>query len=169
MCSSMDSHAKMRLADEIHAEQPHLFGSVLVQRSLGVSLRKMELSFELLFITFLAMRNSRIDWPCISEDDQDRQLARTTGMVKFSEGLTPELQLKAITRYVQSHPEQEFLSYITGRINEWLLREIPEESDKYVMLAAYNMVNCLSHVSLPARSGRQLKIGAVKRTARRRG
>lgn len=36
----------------------------------------------------------------------------------------------------------------------WLTRIVPEESDKYVMLAIWNLVNCIAFVALPGKTRR---------------
>ena len=41
---AMDIGQKEQLADELFRQQPNMFGSVLVQQQMGVSLEKMEFS-----------------------------------------------------------------------------------------------------------------------------
>ena len=55
---AMDIGKKEQLADELFRQQPNMFGSVLVQQQMGVSLEKMEFSLEILFICFQCMKES---------------------------------------------------------------------------------------------------------------
>lgn len=146
----MGMQQKERLADEIFRVQPHLLASVVVQKQMGVSLEKMDFLFDLLFICFQAMRESGLSWPLITEDEQDRQLGRYVGSVKFGEDLGTSLRDQATRQYVENHPEKELLAYVEVEIVNWLQRIVPEETDKYVMLAAANLVNCIAFVPLDA-------------------
>jgi hypothetical protein len=146
---AMTRAQKEQLVDELFRVQPHMFGSFLVQKQLGVSYEKMEFLLEMLFTCFQAMKESGLNWPLISEDEQERQMARYTATVKFSEDLSTDLQERAMQQYVESHPEKELLAYVFTESVNWLKRVTPEESDKYVMLAAANFVNCIAFVPLP--------------------
>jgi hypothetical protein len=146
---AMDIGQKEKLADELFRQQPNMFGSVLVQQQMGVSLEKMEFSLEILFICFQCMKESKLIWPLISQDEQDKQLARYVATVKFGEDLSPTLQDRAMKQYLKSHPEQYLLAFVTVETKDWLSRIIPEDSDRYVMLAAINLVNCIAFVPMP--------------------
>lgn len=140
---------KEALADELFRDQPNMLGSVLAQHQMGVSPEKMEFLLELLFVCFQAMRESSLDWPLITEDEQDRQLARYVATVKFGEDLNETLRDRAMHQYIEGHPEQELLAYVFVETKDWLLRIVLEESDKFVMLAAANFVNCIAFVPMP--------------------
>ena len=71
---AMDMKQKEQLADELFRAQPHLLGSFLVQKQLGVSLEKMDFLIDLLLICFQAMKESGFTWPLITEDELDRQM-----------------------------------------------------------------------------------------------
>ncbi|MGV8898706.1 MAG: hypothetical protein ACOH2B_05590 [Burkholderiaceae bacterium] len=53
-------------------------------------------------------------------------------------------------QYLASHPEQYLLAFVTAETRDWLGRILPEETDRHVMLAAANFVNCIAFVSMPA-------------------
>jgi hypothetical protein len=55
---ALDRTQKEALADELFRDQPHMFGSFLVQHQLGVSPEKMEFLLELLFVCFQAMKEN---------------------------------------------------------------------------------------------------------------
>ena len=88
--------------------------------------------------------------PLISEADQERELQRTVGAILFSEKLTdPATTDAARAQYINAHPEQPLLALITTECNAWLQdlsqRKAEKESDKYVMIASVNVVNCIAH------------------------
>ncbi len=146
---TMDMQQKALLADEIFREQPNLLGSVLVLPQLGVSLQKIEFALEILFVCFKAMKASGWVWPIISEDDLDRQSRRFTAIIQFADDLNEHLREDSMQQYIASHPEKELLAYVQSESAKWSVRIVPEEADKYVMLAVWNMVNCLAFVVLP--------------------
>ena len=147
---AMDVKQKEQLADELFHVQPNLFGSFLVQTRLGVSFEKMEFLLELLFVCFQAMKESGLPWPLITEDDLDRQAKRFAAIATFGDDLSENLRNRSMQQYIEAHPEKELLAYVQVETASWLNRIVPEESDKYVMLAAWNFVNCIAFVSMKA-------------------
>jgi hypothetical protein len=147
---AMNRQQKEQLADELFLAQPNMFGSFLAQQKMGVSLEKMEFLLEILFICFQAMKESALTWPLITEDEQERQLARYVATVKFGEGLDADLQDHAMKQYIEGHPEQDLLAYVFTETANWLKRIAPQDTDKYVMLAAANFVNCIAFVPMSA-------------------
>lgn len=146
----MTQAQKLRLADEIYETQPSLLAACLCQQQLGVAPESVEFLLHLLFTCFEAMKQSPFDWPMISEAEQDRQLQRLVESVEFSEELgTPELSNAAREQYVVDHPEQPLLAFVLGEVRPWMQdptrRGAGSESDKYVMMAAVNMVDCIAH------------------------
>lgn len=141
---------KEHLADELFRDQPNMFGSFLVQQQMGVSLEKMEFLLDILFICFQAMKESGLTWPLITEDEQDRQLGRYVATVKFGDDLNEHLRERVMKQYIAGHPEQELFAFVSVETADWLRRIAPEETDKYVILAAANFVNCIAFVPMPA-------------------
>ena len=157
--ATMDVPAKLKLVDEMFREQPNMLASVLVQKQLGVSEQKMDFLVQLILVMFVAMRESGIDWPCISVDEQDRQMNKTAGMASFTQGLAPELLSRVADFHLKDHPEKVLLAYVVGNISEWIQKIEVEESDKYIIISAINTVNCLAYCALPP--------GGSKRTINR--
>lgn len=147
---AMDMKQKEQLADELFRAQPHLFGSFLVQKQLGVSLEKMDFLIDLLLICFQAMKESGLIWPVITEDELDRQLQRYIAIVKFGDDLGKSLRDQSMLQYIEDHPEKELLAYVQVETANWLNRIVPEETDEYVMMAAANFVNCIAFVPMNA-------------------
>jgi hypothetical protein len=161
---AMSFEQKQVMGDVLHKEQPALLGSVLVQHRLGVSLDKIDFLLRLLIICFLAMKETAVQWPEITEDDQDQQLARFMKQFPFHMDPATGPAQQAMRAYILKHPEKELLAYVFGSMTQWLQSVVPAESDKYLMLAAINTVNCIAYVGLPQSARRTAK----SRTMRRR-
>ncbi len=150
---SMDLVQKTALIDEIYLKQPNLLASCVVQGRLGADEQTVEFLLHLLLTCYVAMQESGFEWPLIAETDQERELGRTAAAVLFSEQLTdPSVADTARSQYVATHPEQPLVALVIAECTQWLQdlarRKAEQENDKYVMLAAVNLVNCIAH--LPA-------------------
>jgi hypothetical protein len=142
---NMSLAQKEQLADEIVREQQALFASFLVQKQFGVSYEKMEFLLNILFVCFLAMKESGLQWPKITDDDVDACMTRYVESVKFGVDLNPAQSHELIVQFIAGHPEHALLAYVQVETANWLKRVTPEDSDRYVMLAAANMVNCIAY------------------------
>lgn len=151
---AMDLQQQEQLADEVFRAQPNLLGSVVVLPRLGVALSKVDFAVKILFVCFLAMKESGLTWPRITEDDQDRQLQRFIAITRFGDDLNDSLRERSMQQYIADHPEKELLAYVMVETSKWMTRVVPEESDKYVMLAIWNLVNCIAFVALPGSKGK---------------
>ena len=147
---AMDLTQKEQLADELFHAQPHVFASILVQQQLGVSLAKMDFLLDILLVCFQAMKESSLIWPLITEDEQERQMGRLAATVHFGDDLSRILRDQALQQYIEMHPEVDLLAFVQVETANWLQRVVPEESDKFVVMAALNFVNCIAFVPLPA-------------------
>ena len=154
---AMDLRQKEQLAEEVFRAQPNLLGSVLVLPQLGVALSKVDFAVEILLVCFLAMKESGVSWPVITEEDQDRQLQRFVAITRFGDDLNESLRERSMQQYIADHPEKALLAYMTSETSKWLTRIVPEESDKYVMLAIWNLVNCIAFVPLPGAAGKSCR------------
>jgi hypothetical protein len=141
---------KEGLIDEIFLAQPHMFGSVLVLQKFGVSSEKMEFAIELLILCFQAMKESGLSWPLITEDGQELQMQIYVTTVKLGEDLSPALRDRLMQQYIENHPEKDLLTCVWSKTADWFKRIVPEDSDRYVMLVAANLVNCIAFVPMPA-------------------
>lgn len=146
---AMSGEQKEALVNDLFLTQPNLLGSALALQRMGVSLAKVEVALELLFICFQSMKRSGFTWPLITEAQLDKQLGRYVATVRFGEDLAPAQRQRAMMQYLESHPEKPLLAYVTDELNKWLAGITPEASDKYVMLAAMNVVNCIAFTTLP--------------------
>jgi len=142
---AMDLAQKEELADEIAREQQALFSSFLVQKKFGISYEKMEFLLNILFVCFLAMKESGLKWSKITDEDVDACMTRYVESVKFGANLDPVQSHELIIQFIAAHPEQVLLAYVQVETANWLKRVTPEDSDRYVMLTATNMVNCIGY------------------------
>jgi len=143
----MTFQEREHLAEEVHAHQPHLFFSVLVLKRYGATLEQLEVVLNVLLVFHDAMKGSGKRWPVISEEVQERCLARVSGRVRFIEGLTPQLQAQATLDALGAHPEQQLLAYVFGKFKENGLLGIETEAEKMLMLAALNLVECIAETA----------------------
>ena len=143
--AAMDMAQKEQLAGDIVREQPALFTSFVVQKQFGVSIEKMEFLLEILFICFLAMKESAGQWPKITDDEVDACMTRYVNSIQFGQDLDPSRRHELVLQFVQAHPEQALLAYVQVEVANWLKHIAPEESDRFVTLAATNMVNCIGY------------------------
>jgi hypothetical protein len=147
---AMNMQDKERLADELFLKQPNMLGSVLALSQMGVSFEKVGFALDILFTCFQAMKESGLNWPIITEEDQDKQLGRYVAIVKFSEDLGASFEQISMKQYIASHPEQLLLAFVTGELKDWLEHSTFEKNDGYVMLNVTNLVNCIAFVTMPA-------------------
>lgn len=153
----MNEADKLAFADEIFKVQPNLLASCLAQPRLGVAMESVEFLLNILFVCYQAMKESGHHWPLFSEDEQERQMARHTAAVKFSEDLSDvTIARTARDLHIEDHTETPLLAFVIGETRTWLrdltLRRVESESDKYVMMAAINLVNCIAAVGRPERA-----------------
>lgn len=151
---SMNLAQKQALTEEIYRQQPILLSVALVQQRKGVAVNKLEFLFDMLFICFQAMKDSKLNWPMISEEEYEKQLARHVATVKFADAQSPAHGDQLRQEYAQQHPEQYLLAYVMTETGKWLQRVTPEESDTQVMLAAICFVNCIAHVPMGLGKGK---------------
>ena len=140
----MSFSERERLADEVHAQQPNLFFSVLALQQFGASLAQMEVVLNLLLVFYSAMKTSGKDWPVVSEDTQDRGMKRIGARVRFIERLPPQQRLKASGDAIDGHGERQILAYAYGKLNEHGLTDISTEAEHMIVLAALNLVECIA-------------------------
>ena len=144
--NGMSPSLKVRLADEIFAQQPNLLASILVLPSMGVGMVDLEVPLHILFVAFQAMKRSGLVWPIVSEDVQDRCMQRLTARARFNEGLPDELANQMVQQFCDEHPERHLLAFAYGYLGDHDLLQVRTDAEKYLMLAALNLVECLAEV-----------------------
>ncbi len=102
----MSHDQKVRLADEIYAQQPNMLAAFLALPGMGVDMEQVEIALHTLFVTFQAMKLSGHQWPLVTEDIQDGCLQRLTARARFNEGLPQELATKLVQEFHTEHAER---------------------------------------------------------------
>jgi len=133
-----------QLVDEIYLQQPNLLASVMVQHQMGASLPQTEDLLNILLVAYRTMKISGYHWPVISEDDQDVCLQRLTGKTRFIEGLDAAALQRALSQKIEQHSEPYLLAFILGQLKENDLLGIRTDVEKYLVLAALNLAECIA-------------------------
>jgi hypothetical protein len=155
---ALDLPGRLALCDEIAAEQPNLLFAILATIRLRSGVIESDLLLKILMVSFQAMRHCGAQWALIPESEQERQLARLTGSLRFAACGPEGLRQLAESEFVAEHPEPMLLAYVLKAIELWLqrpeVRYAEQEADKYILLAAINTVQCIAYgAPLAARTG----------------
>ena len=150
--NGMDQAQKVRLADEVAAQQPNLLASILALARMGVDFEQLEVPLHILLVTFQAMKRSGHVWPIVSEDVQDRCLQRLTARARFNEGLPRELADQLVQQFCDEHPERYLLAFVYGYLGDHNLLRVRTEAEKYLLMAALNLAECVAMVGSSNRS-----------------
>ena len=142
----MSHDEKVHLADEIYAQQPDMLASILALPRMGVDMAQLEVALHILLVTFQAMKLSGHQWPLVTEDIQDGCLQRLTARARFNDGLAEELAIKVVEQFHNEHAERYLLAFVYGWLDEHDLMAVRTEAEKYLMLGALNLVECIAFV-----------------------
>ena len=77
-------------------------------------------------------------------------MERLVATVHFGDDLPGSLCDCALKRYIGAYPESELLAFVNVEVASWLRRVVPDDSDKYIVMAALNFVNCIAFAPLSA-------------------
>ena len=100
----------------------------------------------MLFVTFQAMKLSGHQWPLVTEEIQVGSLQRLTARARFNEGLPQERAKKVVEQFHQEHAEHYLLAFAYSWLDENDLMPVRNEEEKYLMLGALNLVECVAFV-----------------------
>jgi hypothetical protein len=145
----LNGSAQVQLGEEIFAHQPHLLGCVLALRHMGASDAQIGIALHVLFVAWWAMKASGHRWPVISQDDQDLCLQRLIARLRFVEGLPPKRLRQAVKQHIHEHTEPQLLAFAYGHLRESGVLGARNEAEKYVLLAALNIVECIAFAGRP--------------------
>lgn len=149
----MSHDQKVRLADDIYAQQPNMLASILALPRMGVNMVQLEVALHILLVTFQAMTLSGHQWSLVTEEIQDGCLQRLTARARFNEGVPQELATKVVEQFHNEHAERYLLAFVYGYLSEHDLMAVRTEAEKYLMMGALNLVECVAFVGA-AKSGR---------------
>ena len=144
VAASMDIREKERVCDRIYAAQPNLLYSVLAQRALGVSMPTIDILLNILIVLHLAIEVSGQVLVVVSEADQERELQRLTAAIRFTEGLGSDALAQSIKQTTPYRREKFLFAYVVGILQRAGLTDLRNETSKYPILVALNLINCIA-------------------------
>lgn len=149
----MSHGQKVRLADEIYAQQPNMLASILALPRMGVNMAQLEVALHILLVTFQAMKLSGHQWSLVTENIQDGCLQRLAARARFNEGVPQELATKIVEQFHTEHAERDLLAFVYGYLGDHDLMAVRTEAETYLMMGALNLVECVAFVGT-AKPGR---------------
>lgn len=69
---------------------------------------------------------------------------RLTSKIRFTEGLSAETHRQAVDQQITQHTERYLLAFVYGRLGEHDLLSVRTGAEKYLMLAALNLLECIA-------------------------
>lgn len=151
--NAMNPAQKVELTDEIFLQQPNLLTSILVLANMGVSLPQLEVPLHILMVTFQAMKHSGHTWPIVQEDEQERCMQRLTARMRFNEGLPVQIADRLVKQFCDEHPERNLLAFVYGYLGDHALLRVRTDAEKYLLLAALNLIECIAFAGAACRRG----------------
>ena len=145
----MNLPQRERLLDEIHLHQPNLLYSALALRRFGASYEQLEVVLNILLVCFEAMKFAGAERNVIDEALQERCLERITGKMRFLEGLSSSQKDEAVMAATTEHPEIWLLAFVIDDLKTRGMISIQTDTEKFVVLAALNIVECIAEAVLP--------------------
>jgi transposase-like protein len=103
-------------------------------------------------VSFQAMKHCGHAVPTISEDVQETCLQRLTATMQFTEGVPPDLVAQMITKSCVDHPERYLLAFVYGHLGQHDLLRVRTDAEKFLLLAALNLVECITYVGAQLQS-----------------
>ena len=89
--TQMDLLSAEKIVDEIYLEQPNLLSSVLVQNQLGNKIEHVDVLLRILIVCHLVLKYSGVKIDTITEELQQRELAKYTQHVSSTKVLNAEM------------------------------------------------------------------------------
>jgi hypothetical protein len=74
-------------------------------------------------------------------------LKRATSRARFAEGLAPAQLEAAVHQVIDDHPEPAMLARVSTRMREAGLPDIADQVQSCLVLAAHNLVECVSQAA----------------------
>ncbi len=107
---------------------------------------RLEVPRHILLVTFQAMKRSGHAWPLITEDVQETCMQRLRARARFNEGLPGELANQVVEQFCDEHPERYLLAYVYGYLGDRDLLRVRTDAEKFLLLAALNLAECVAFV-----------------------
>ncbi|WP_345541905.1 hypothetical protein [Variovorax defluvii] len=142
--NGMNQAQKVRLADEVFAQQPNMLASILALHRMGVGMVELEVPLHILLVTFQAMKRSGHAWPMVTEAMQETCMQRLTARARFNEGLPDDLAQQVVQQFCDEHLERNLLAFVYGYLGDHDLLRVRTEAEKYLLMVALNLVECVA-------------------------
>src|SRR5262249_4149922 len=98
----------------------------------------------ILIVLYLAIEQSGQVLAIVSEADQERELQRFTAAVRFAEGLAGDVLAQSIEQTTAYRREKFLFAYVVDALRRAGLTDLRNETSKYPILVAINLVNCIA-------------------------
>jgi hypothetical protein len=73
-------------------------------------------------------------------------MQRLTARARFNEGLPGDLATKVVQQFCDEHPERYLLAFVYGYLGDHDLLAVRTEAEKFLLLGALNLVECVAFV-----------------------
>lgn len=94
----------------------------------------------------LWLKLSGHSWPLITEDIQGRCLRQQTARTRFNEGVPQDRVTNVVQQFHTERAERYLLAFVYGWLSEHDLMAMRNEAEKYLMLGALNLAECVAWV-----------------------
>ena len=79
-------------------------------------------------------------------------MQRLTARARFNEGLPGDLADQVVQQFCDEHPERYLLAFVYGYLGEHDLLRVRTDAEKFLLLAALNLAECLADVGFKTSS-----------------
>ena len=104
----------------------------------------IDILLNILIVLYLAIEESGQVLAVVSEADQERELQRFTAAVRFTEGLGSDALAQSIEQTIAYRREKFMFAYVVDILQRAGLTNLRNETSKYPILVAINLVNCIA-------------------------
>ncbi|MBI5278683.1 MAG: hypothetical protein HY854_19790, partial [Burkholderiales bacterium] len=73
-------------------------------------------------------------------------LQRLTARARFNEGLPNHLAAQVVKQFCDEHAERYLLAFVYGYLGDHDLLQVRTDAEKFLLLAALNLVECVAFV-----------------------
>jgi hypothetical protein len=71
-------------------------------------------------------------------------MQRLTARMRFNEGLPAQIATRLVKQFCDEHSERNLLAFVYGYLGEHDFLRVRTDSEKYLLLAALNLVECIA-------------------------
>ena len=104
----------------------------------------IDILLNILIVLYLAIAESGQVLAIVSEADQERELQHFTAAVRFTEVLGSDALAQSIEQTTPYRREKFLFAYVVDILQRAGLTDLRNETSKYPILVAINLVNCIA-------------------------